>query len=80
LDSSEEAVRAQALRTLGALGDKDDLRRLADAMQDPSPWAALYAARGLRAAGGGDVLTEIAASDRPTAELARQILAEGVSR
>jgi hypothetical protein len=45
-------------------------------MDDPSPWAAMHAARGVREAGGERILAEIAESSHPNAELARQILFE----
>jgi hypothetical protein len=45
-------------------------------MDDPSPWATLHAARGVRAAGGRRILEEIAASDHPHAALAGQVLFE----
>jgi hypothetical protein len=76
----DEVVRAQALRTLGAVGDQEDVPQLLEAMRDESPWAALNAARGARAAGGAAALGEIAASDDVRAVLAKQVLTEDGSR
>jgi len=78
--SPDVVIRAQALRALGTLGGADEIPRLLGAMDDPSPWAALYAARGVRDAGGREVLTEVAASDHPRALLAGQVLSEDVDQ
>jgi HEAT repeat protein len=75
--SPDPVVRAQALRALGAVGDHSDIPCLVEAMRDSSPWAALHAAEGVRAAGGERVLAEIAASRDATdalGVLARQVL------
>ncbi|MGE0159216.1 MAG: HEAT repeat domain-containing protein [Gemmatimonadales bacterium] len=69
------AVRAQALHALGAVGGRDDLPWLLEGLRDESPWAALSAARGVLAAGGPEVLTEIAAAGDGVGVLARQVLA-----
>jgi hypothetical protein len=74
--SQDVVIRAQALHALGLLGDENDLPLLVEAMDDPSPWAAMHAARGVREAGGRSILTEIAESDGPNASLAGQILSE----
>ena len=74
--SRDDVVRALALRTLGSVGTESDLPSLLAAMEDASPWAALNAARGVLEAGGGRVLSEIAASERASAVLARQVLSE----
>ena len=74
--SDDIIVRAQALHALGLLSDAAEIPLLLDAMDDPSPWATLHAARGVRAAGGRRILEEIAASDHPHAALAGQVLFE----
>lgn len=78
--SDDVIVRAQALKALGALGDDDDVPVLVDAMDDPHPWPALYAARGAREAGGPETLAGLIASGHPSATLAKQVLAERESR
>lgn len=74
--SADDVIRAQALRALGSLGGKAEIPELLEAMSDPYPWAALYAARGVRLAGGRKELEELAASRRPQADLAHQALLE----
>jgi HEAT repeat protein len=73
--SPDETVRAQALHALGAVGGESDIPQLVGSMRDPSPWAALSAARGVLAAGGGSVLNEMATSADTGGVLARQVLA-----
>jgi HEAT repeat protein len=75
--SDDAIVRAQALRALGTVGGEEDVSLLLEAMHDPYVWAALYAARGARAAGGVDALERLARSDDPRAYLARYVLVEG---
>lgn len=75
-DSDDVIVRAQALHALGVLGGRSELPLLFAGMDDPSPWAALHAARGARDAGGAELLEEIARSDSEQAELAGQVLFE----
>jgi HEAT repeat protein len=72
----DETLRAQALRTLGAVGGEADVPVLLQAMSDPSPWVALEAARATLEAGARQALVDIAGSDRGTADLARQVLSE----
>lgn len=74
--STDVVVRAQALHALGLLGDEREIPILREAMYDGSPWTALHAARGVKEAGGADVLKEIAESDHPNAKLAGQVLYE----
>lgn len=74
--SLDLVIRAQALHALGLLSDASEIPFLVEAMSDESPWAALHAARGVREAGGEEILAEIAKSDHPTAKLAGQILFE----
>ena len=75
-DADDEILRAQALHALGVLGDESELPLLFAGMDDPSPWAALHAARGVRDAGGADLLAEIAGADGEQARLAGQVLFE----
>lgn len=69
-------VRAAALRTLGRIGGEDELPLLLEAMNDPSPWVALHAARGVHGAGGGARLAELAGRHDPRSRLAEQVLLE----
>jgi HEAT repeat protein len=75
--SGDSVIRAQALRAVGSLGGEEEIPLLVSAMSDSFPWAALYAARGVKDAGGREVLAELAASHRPEAGLAGQALMEG---
>lgn len=74
--SGDLVIRAQALHALGMLSDEVDLELLVHAMDDPSPWAAMHAARGVREAGGESWLKEIAGTDHVHASLAGQVLSE----
>jgi HEAT repeat protein len=76
--SDDLFIRAQAMSTLGLIGDERDLPLLISGMDDTSPWAALHAARGVKDAGGSDFLFEMATSDREYAALAGQVLYEEV--
>jgi HEAT repeat protein len=75
--SPDLAVRAQALHALGTVGGDVEITQLVEAMRDPSPWAALNAAEGVLAAGGGPLLAEMAASSDGVGALARQVLSGG---
>jgi hypothetical protein len=74
--SSDFVIRAHALSALGMLGGRDDVSILQNAVEDPSPWVAIHAARGLQAAGAVEPLRALARSSHPRATLARQILTE----
>lgn len=74
--SPDFVIRAQALAALGVLSDDEDLPLLRESMDDPSPWVALHAARGVRDAGGEAYLAELARSDGPKSTLAGQVLFE----
>jgi HEAT repeat protein len=76
LTSDHDAVRGAAFRVVGSLGRKEDLPVLRAGMDDPSPWVAMKAARGMLRVGGGEILREISASEHPKASLAGQILGE----
>jgi hypothetical protein len=69
------AVRSHALRALGALGGPEDIPLLEAGLDDPSPWVALEAARGLRAMGSTGRLEALASVESPRAALAREVLA-----
>lgn len=75
-DADDEIIRAQALHALGVLGGDAELPLLFAGMDDASPWAALHAARGVRDAGGRELLEEIAESEHAQARLAGQVLFE----
>jgi len=72
--SADATVRAQACAALGAIGNAQDAGRLAESLEDPSPWVVLHAVRSLRAIGGDAVLR--AAAARSGADLVRQAAAE----
>lgn len=74
--AEDEIIRAQAFHALGVLGDVAELPILFAGMEDTSPWAALHAARGVRDAGGAEMLEEIARSETELARLAGQVLFE----
>lgn len=74
--SPDFVIRAEALSALGVLSDDEDLPLLKRSMDDPSPWVALHAARGVREAGGRALLAELAETDGPKAVLAGQVLFE----
>lgn len=76
-ESDDFVIRAQALSVLGALGGSSDLQLLKHGLEDESTWTAIQAARGLKAAGGEQILQELGASDHPRNGLALQVLSEG---
>lgn len=76
--SPDFVVRAFALRALGRIGDASDVSRLEGALEDESVWVVLHAAHALRELGAETKLRDIAARPHPRADIARQVLAEGV--
>lgn len=74
--SSDFVVRAHALTALARLGVPEDSAVLMSAIDDESSWVAIHAVNGLKVAGHLAQLRELAASDHPRAELARQVLSE----
>ena len=74
--ATDPIVRAQALHARGELGSEEEIPALLGAMDDPSPWVALHAARGVREAGGERWLRRLADSERGHARLAGQVLDE----
>lgn len=75
--SDDFVVRANAFGALGRLGSNEDLSLLRSGIDDDSQWVALQAARGLREAGGEQLLEELMTAGRSRSTLAREILAEG---
>lgn len=73
--ASDHRVRAQAAAALARLGREEDLLRLVSLVDDPSPWVALHAVRGLHRTGGSLPLRAMIAADHPRATFARQVLA-----
>jgi HEAT repeat protein len=76
LASPHFAVRAAAFQALGALGGRDDLAQLRAGVDDPSPWVARQAARGLRSCGGRETLRALVEAGHARATLAAEVLAE----
>lgn len=79
LSSSDPFSRIHAVSALGKIGGKPDVEHLMAALNDPSAWVALKAARGLRARGETDSLRALARSGAPRASLGRQMLLEEVA-
>lgn len=75
-ESTDSVIRIHAIDALGHLGTAEDVTRLKQALDDPSPWVAAHAAWGLNKLGSARLLQDIAASDHPRANLARQVLLE----
>lgn len=76
LDHEHFAVRAEAYSALGTLGVETDEALLEEGLEDSSPWVVLRVARALRERGQTARLRQLAASDRPAALAAGQVLAE----
>jgi HEAT repeat protein len=76
LRSADFVVRAHAVTALAELGESEDQQILESALDDPSSWVALRAAKGLAKLGRISFLRELAASSHDRATLARQVLAE----
>ena len=74
--SSDFVIRAHAVSALGRIGEEEDIQPLRQAFEDPSQWVAIHTAWGLKEAGCVKVLREIAESEHPRADLAREILTE----
>ncbi len=74
--SSDFVVRAHALTALARLGEPEDAGILIEAIDDESSWVALHAVNGLKLAGHLSQLRELADSEHPRSELARQVLSE----
>lgn len=76
VDASSVGVRGAALGALTAVGGPSEIEIFKKGLEDPSPWVALKAARGLIALGARTLLEQFAASDGPRAPLIRQVLQE----
>ncbi len=76
LNSTEPIVRARVASVLGRIGSADDIATLTAAFDDPSPWVALRAAEALHER-RDPILSVLAGSDHPRADLARQMLKGG---
>lgn len=77
LSAPEQAVRLAAIRALGQFGgpeDEPELERAA--LDDPSPWIALAAARALKSGGALEALETLAGSQHPRAALGLQVISE----
>ncbi|MGV3526058.1 MAG: HEAT repeat domain-containing protein [Candidatus Sericytochromatia bacterium] len=67
-------VRLHAVKALHRLGNREDEALLRQCFEDPSQWIAREAALGLREMGALEVLEELAQSEHPRANLAKQML------
>jgi len=77
LDSPTEMIRVGAIQALVVLAGAAELPRLQHALEDPSPWVAEHAARGLARGPGRPALEAIALSEDARAIMAREALAAG---
>jgi len=75
-NSPDEVIRAQALNALGNIGDSTAAEYLAKGLEDDSPWVSLHAAKGLINIGNIDYLKQVANTDSPKSETAREALRE----
>ena len=78
INSEDAVVRAQAVRTLGRLGQEADVASLREAVEDGSPWTVIHAMRGLREVGRDDILKRLSTSTHARADVAQQVLTEAV--
>jgi HEAT repeat protein len=76
LTSPDDMVRSGAIAAFGALASPAELELLVPALEDPSHWAALEAARALRSLRNGAELHVLAERDHPHAIIAAEVLAE----
>ncbi|MEX2465333.1 MAG: HEAT repeat domain-containing protein [Gemmatimonadota bacterium] len=69
-------VRAAALRAVSNVTDRrtSDVEMVSRGLDDPSPWVALQAARGIMTLGRRDELVALANSASPRADLAAEVL------
>ncbi|MDQ7039940.1 MAG: HEAT repeat domain-containing protein [Rhodothermus sp.] len=75
LQHPNAAIRMEAVRALGAIGDEQHLAILARSLSDSSPWVALTAARALKRRGALHLLQEAARHPR-LRTLSEQVLNE----
>jgi len=78
LTSPDDMVRTAAIAAFGALASPAELELLVPALDDPSHWAALEAARALRSLRNGAELRALAQrrGNHPHATIAAEVLAE----
>ena len=76
LTSRDDVIRTGAIAAFGALAPPAELELLVPALEDPSHWAALAAARALRSLRNGAELRALAERDHPRAIIAAEVLAE----
>ncbi len=76
VEAPDAAVRAQAVRTLGVLGDEEVVPMLVRALHDGSTWVSSHAARGLLLIGGPALLRRISAEHPRRAALLGQVREE----
>jgi HEAT repeat protein len=79
LTSPDDMIRAGAIAAFGALASPAELELLVPALEDPSHWAALEAARALRLLRNGAELRALAKRDHAHAIIAAEVLAESAS-
>lgn len=75
-DHPDFVVRIHATKALAKLDPAQALPRLREALDDAVSWVAIQAAWGLKQVGDSATLESLAASAKPRAPLARQVLAE----
>ena len=75
--STDFVIRAQAIETLGRVGEQHDIDRLRLALDDENPWVALRAAAALRRVGALDVLRQFAELGGQRALVAREVIMVG---
>jgi len=75
LAASNAAVRGCAVDALASVGGGDDVPLIRKAIDDESNWVVMHAVRGLKALGRVDFLQDLAASNHPRADAAREVLA-----
>ncbi|MFQ6616435.1 MAG: HEAT repeat domain-containing protein [Fidelibacterota bacterium] len=75
-DSSDFVIRAHAVRAISRLAPFKERELIESALKDSSSWVAIQAAQGLKESGALDILRDIALTDHPRADLAKQILSE----
>ncbi|GBD01589.1 hypothetical protein HRbin18_01315 [bacterium HR18] len=72
----KEALRLEAVQTLGTIGDSSSLPLLVEAMHDDSPWVALAAARALKRQNAFSLLAQLAEQYPSRRLLIEQVLHE----
>jgi HEAT repeat protein len=75
VESSHAAVRGYAVNALASVGSSADAPLIRPAIDDESSWVVMHAVRGLKTLGELDELQQLAASNHPRADAAREVLA-----